>query len=246
MTALREASRRRTLAMLAAGVAGLSVLMIAFEGIGPRGGPDASAREGALALPDFASGVAALSEIEVTLADGGYTLRAADAGWIMADAGGFPIRTEPLSELVEGLATLRWAEAKTRDPAKFDRLGLGAPEQGGAGALLEARGGDGAALGRIVLGRRGERFYARLPDEAQTFRVDGALPPLYSRAAWLDLNIVDMQPASVAAVTMRDESGRRYDWLGSLAGTFGTFARRPRSRWGRSSAASPRRRRPWP
>jgi len=147
--------------------------------------------------------------IAVTLADERYTLVRTSDGWAMDTENGYPIRSDRLSTLADGLETLRWAGPRTRDPRKHDRIGVGDPEQGGNGALVAFVSEDGSVLTSMVTGRRAGAVYARRPEEQVAYRVEGDLPPFYSRDAWMDFAVVELAAETIGIVEIRDRFGDR-------------------------------------
>ncbi|MGB3627210.1 MAG: hypothetical protein WA989_15365, partial [Henriciella sp.] len=103
--------------------------------------------------------------------------------------------------------TLSWGERRTSNPERLERLGLGDPRDSGNGVLVEVFASNGAKTADMITGRRGERLYARDPADSVAFRALGDLPPLYTREAWLDLDIVDIDPSTISAVRMTDATG---------------------------------------
>lgn len=167
------------------------------------------ALKGTLVLPDFAKDRAEISQIRFTLADATYTLERSRRGWIAPQSGGFPVRADRLSDLVIGLETLTYGDKRTSDPYKLDQIGLGEPSEGGNGVIMELFGPDGGLNDALVIGRKGEALYVRQPGDSQTYRVTGDLPPFYSRRPWLDLDILTIEPFTVAAVRLTDQTGER-------------------------------------
>ncbi|MEO0981467.1 MAG: DUF4340 domain-containing protein [Pseudomonadota bacterium] len=205
MTAALAVRRRRAALGLAAATAAMAALSL-FSAVSSRGG-DSAERSGELVFPGFADRAAEWTALRVRLADDAYMLERDGETWRLVEAGRHPVRPERMTELAQGLAELRWAEAKTTDPDKFDRLGLGDPAEGGAGAFIEASTAAGDVIGALITGRRTDRIYGRRPDETRAFRLRGDLPPLYTRSAWLDLKAVDMAASVVEAVRLTDEAG---------------------------------------
>jgi hypothetical protein len=80
------------------------------------------------------------------------------------------------------------------------------------GARLVLTDGRGGVLADLIAGRRGDRTYVRMgdSDQTQTWRVNGDLPPLYSRAQWLDLAFIQIATDEIAAVTVRLSDGTGY------------------------------------
>ena len=206
MTELRQRQRRKRLQILGAAAAVLTLLAILTH-LDFRGGPTQTGRTGQPVLPDFAATRAEAAEIRVTLADESYRLLNGADGWTLEGTHGYPVRADRLASLATGLTELTWGEARTRDPDKLNRVGLGDPREGGTGALIEIANDTGDVTAAIITGRKGEHLYARRPDETQAYQVSGDLPPLYNRDAWLDLDIIDINPDAVSAVRIFDRYG---------------------------------------
>ncbi len=201
-----DRQRRNTLLALS----GAAIFLIGALAVGdilkPRRG-DGDPRIGTPVFDKFSNGADDLASISIRLADDAYTLERRARDWVMVEAGGFPVREDRLSVLAQGLSELTWGEARTDDIDKLDRLALGDPREGGAGALLEVESVDKSKAGQLITGRKGDRLYGRRPDEIVSFRLSGELPPLYTREAWLDLRVVDMQPGVIQSVRIIDRDG---------------------------------------
>lgn len=204
-------ARQRKFALIALGaLAGVLLIANMFAGRAG-GGSEHKARFGEAVFEGFGEQLGSARIIRVRLGDLTYTLKRAapeSEDWVMIEAGSYPVRADRLAALAEGLTSLRWGERRTEDPAKFDRIGVGDPANGGSGAYIEVLGEGEMVLASLITGRRGSRIYARRPDETVSFRVNGNLPPLYTREAWLDFDIVDMMPEVIAAVRITEASGR--------------------------------------
>ncbi len=166
------------------------------------------ARLGQPVLEDFSQTRADAQRIRFTLADESYTLARTASGWILEDTGGYPVRPERLSELASGLETLSFDEKRTDDPYKHDRVGLGDPLQSGNGALVEIFGSTGNLEHSLIIGRKNDAIYVRAPDQDQTFRAEGTLPPFYNRRAWMDFNIINIDPSAIRSVRITDPRNR--------------------------------------
>lgn len=208
-----------TLVLLAA----LGLLRAVFDGA-PTG---RDARFGAPVFTRVDPLIEQTEVIAVTLADETYELVRSGEGWAMDGTGGYPVRRDRLSTLATGLKSLRWAGARTRDPRKHDRIGVGDPREGGTGALVQFLDGTGGVLASMVTGRRGDRVYARHPDETTAYRVEGDLPPFYSRDAWMDFTVVDLAPETIEMAEIRDRFGDRIVLARRAGGGPDTFAPAP-------------------
>lgn len=206
MTPERRVARIKRLKLLS-GVA-LALMALAFIGASfSQNDVQQSARVGDLVFPNFATVRDDAARIEVTLADESYTLIRTGDTWRYQNAGGYLVKQSLLSSLAEGFETMKWVRARTEDPEKFNRIGLGDPRDGGTGALVEIFSESGELEASLITGRKDDHVYARRPDELLSFRINSDLPPLYSGNAWLDLDIVDINEDAIAAVRLYDEKG---------------------------------------
>jgi len=205
----RQKMRQRMLIWLGGAALVLSVLLFINSTSSAR--YYGSARSGQPVFPQLENQLEKTKIIRVKIADTAYTLKHAAADsqdWVMIESGNYPVRGDRLSELANGLSSLTWGEARTTDIAKFNRIGLGDPAEGGNGAYVEVLDQDDTTLAAFITGQREDRLYARLPGEVETYRINGALPPFYTREAWLDLSIIDMFPDVIGAVRMTDADGQ--------------------------------------
>lgn len=202
--------RRRARALFALGAtAGLLALLVVAD---RTLGADPGTRHARYASPVIEDAMARLQEtasIEVVVADAEYKIVRTRGGWRMDTADGYPVRLDRLAGLLEGLTTLNWGEARTRDPRKFDRLALGDPREGGTGALVTLRGENGQAISQFIAGRRDSGLYARRVEDEVAFRVSGDLPPLYARDAWMDFAVIQLQSETIGTVELTDGTGRQ-------------------------------------
>ena len=182
----------------------LYVLMALFNASGSTSSP----RTGNPVLTNFSAIKGEIARIRVTQADGAYTLVKGDEGWVLAESGNYPVIQDQIDTLLAGLETLSWGERRTSTPERMSFLSLGDPREDGNGTLVEVFASDGAKTAEMITGRRNQYTYARMPDEMIAFRVRGELPPMRTREAWLDLDIVDIEPSAVSAVRLTDGSGQ--------------------------------------
>jgi len=207
MSTAQSTIRRRNLLTLTGIAVGLWVILglTSLTSGSQRGVHD---RLGDPVLAKFSQTRADAQRIRFTLSDDSYTLARSASGWLLEETGGYPIRADRLSELAGGLETLTYDEKRTDDPYKHDRIGLGDPTEGGNGALVEIFGSEGDLEHALIIGRKNETLYVRAPDQGQTFRADGTLPPFYNRRAWLDLDIINIDPSAIRSVRITDAVNR--------------------------------------
>jgi hypothetical protein len=194
-------ARRRTLLWLAG--AAVVATALAVAALTPPPAPKARKEVGALVAPGFAAKAGEVASIAVTTAEETYHIVHRADGWVEPEKGDYKVATGRIDELVHAISGMRFAAPMTRDDKKFDRIGLGDPKQGGAGALLEIDGKDGL-LFKMLVGYRDGRSYVREPDDLQAWAVTAnAMPPLQRGARWLDLDIVAAPAAAIREVEVR-------------------------------------------
>jgi hypothetical protein len=203
-----SATQRRKSVLILAGIAvGLWVILgLTRLSTGTQDG--SHDRLGEPVLEGFSETRADAQRIRFTLAEDSYTLIRSASGWLLEETGGYPVRSDRLSELAGGLETLTFDERRTDDPYKHDRIGLGDPTEDGNGALIEIFDSSGALENSLIVGRKNDALYVRAPDENQTYRADGTLPPFYNRRAWLDLDIINIDPSAIRSVRITDSGNR--------------------------------------
>ena len=206
MSAALDTRRRKTIEILSIVAAGLWILLMLMSLFAPSEN-DTSPRTGNPVMKNFSAVRSDTGAIRFTMADESYTLEHRNGEWVMAETGGYPVREDRLTTLSEGLETMTWGERRTSDPDRLNRIGLGDPREGGSGVLIEVFATNGSKTADIITGRRNEYMYARDPGENVSFRVEGDLPPLYTREAWLDLDIIDIDESTVSAVRITDRRG---------------------------------------
>lgn len=136
---------------------------------------------------------------------------AADAApaWRIVERDGHPADAAKVAALLEALAEVRRVDAKTADPARQARLGLGPLEAEDARGLhlaLEAGGrGWGLRLGGFPPGERGR--YVRVDGEARAWEVDYALDAGAAPGDWIDAVLSTRPMGALEEVVVRPPGG---------------------------------------
>jgi hypothetical protein len=219
MSRAAAALRRRTLVMLGAAAA-VCALAGAASFIPPAQNMP-RAEVGQLVLPEFAAKAGAVALVMVTTEEESYHLVKNPDGWVMPEKGNYPINPARIQDLTQALSQAAYARPMTRDEKKFDRIGLGDPARGGAGALIEVGDGAGNAFAKLLVGHRDGRSYIRKPDDLQAWAVDkGVLPPLQRASRWLDLNVAPLKAEEILTVDVRPSAGPSYRLVKNPEGGF--------------------------
>lgn len=134
-----------------------------------------------------------------------------DRQWVVEEAHGYRADWESLRSLLSGLASARILEAKTTNPAYYDRLGVeevSAADAGGYLVEFDAQSGLPAVIiGKRAQGRKGQ--YARLQDAGQSVLVDQQFDLASERRAWLDQQIIDIGEAEVVEIGITHPDGEK-------------------------------------
>ena len=211
MTARTPARRRLRQGVIAA-MAALGVLVLGAASVWRDAVAGAVPDVSGPVLPGWREAAAGAAQIEITTANESFAMVRTEAGWVMPSRGDYPVRAERIAELDEALGALRLDQAMTRDPEKFDRLGVGDPETGGEGVRVRVLDADGAVLAALVLGRaRGEDgVYLRREGGVRAFAAQGPALALADPGRWLGLEFWDHDPGALARAEIEPEFGPAY------------------------------------
>ena len=201
----RRRARSLTLFLISGALVAIAAVTIAIES--RSSSPSSSAGP---VLPGIEETIGGAQRITVTSADATYRIERTQQGWAMRDRDDYPVLSSRLAQLTEGLEGLRYVRRMTSDASKHERLGVTDPRENGRGILLQIEDGRGALLVNLIVGVETAGTYVRRPDDAQTWSVEGDLPPLRDAAAWLDLRPMTLAPDRLARVEIMPAEGRAY------------------------------------
>ena len=156
---------------------------------------------GQVVLPQFEADVTRANRIIVTTSGTQYHLSRDDEDWFMEERGRYPIQLSMLADLSEALSALTYSREMTRDPRKFDQLGLGDPQTGGAGALLQIEDIEGTPIVDLIIGFKNGDVFVRHPGVDRAWAADAiAFPPLQRASRWLDLDVLNLPVSDIKSV----------------------------------------------
>ncbi|MCW5724455.1 MAG: DUF4340 domain-containing protein [Maricaulaceae bacterium] len=207
------ADRKRLRQALAAGAAGALALLAGLVLVWRDAAQSAPAEMAGRVLPGFPEQAEAVARYEIKGAAGGFAVvRGAGDGWTLPERGGYPAAAARAERLAAFLHGLEYEGARTRDPARLDRLGLGDPADGGEGVRVRALDARGRALADIVIGRAwGEAgVYVRFAGDSQVYAARGARPDAGSIGDWMALDFVSLGPDAIIRARVRPEAGPAY------------------------------------
>jgi len=192
-------------------LAGLTIVALATTSAILRTNPSriVSDRRGEVVFPELASAGGDISLIDIQDGDRSIAIERKDNGFVAAGSK-YPVKIEPLRDLVATLANLRFEEAKTADPARYSDLGLGEPgSKGEAGKLVTIKKQSGAVLASVLVGNRDASVggpqggtYAKLFDAAQSYLLRGEVKIPGMKADWFDANLAKVDREAIAKIEL--------------------------------------------
>lgn len=188
----------------------VAILLLLVPG---RTGRDLTPESSTRLLPELQGQVNDLAWLRISRAgdETVATLRRVEDRWVVDEAGGYDADWDQLRALLADLARAEVAEAKTANPAYYDRLGVEDMADADASGVLVAFAGDsglpGVIVGDSAQGRGGQ--YVRLQDVAQSVLLDRRLSVPRERMDWLEREIVHVPDAEVVEVEIRHPDGER-------------------------------------
>src|SRR3954447_26636313 len=140
------------LAALAVVVVGAAVLFGRLPAAVTR---SAAVAPGTLVFPGLAPKLQQATRVEITSKGQLLVITRKEGSWGLADRGNYPVQQDKLRELLTGLTELRVTEARTADPALYERLGVGDPGSATSTAnLVKVLDGSGNLLAELIVGHR--------------------------------------------------------------------------------------------
>ncbi len=145
-------------------------------------------RHGERVLPGLADKANEITAIVVN--EGKDPLAIERHGNALTAASGYPVKTDPVRELIASIAELSFEEARTSDPGRYGDLGLADPgaTDGGKEVTLSTSGG---VLTDLIVGNRDTTvggatggMFIRLKGQPQTYLARGSVRLPSTRSEW--------------------------------------------------------------
>jgi hypothetical protein len=196
----------RSLKLLGIVAAILVALLIAIEVADAGTAPDGSE----ILFADFRDHASRIESISVVNAgyDTAVTINKSGDQWQIQERDNYPADTAKIREIVQALADARIVEIKTANPELHHRLGLRDPDVNDSKATRVTVSGSDFSYG-VLFGNvaQGNFRYLRKDGEDQSWLVDQnpAIPA--TAGGWLLADVVDVENADVAVVTIRHPEG---------------------------------------
>lgn len=173
-------------------------------------------RSGESLFPGLLSSINEVKRIRASSGNKSFTLERRGNAWVVADRFGYPANADKVHSLLVGAAGLKRIEPKTRKPELYSKLGLGDGNEGASRAVAFAlEGANGKELASWITGNaapakgdpEASEIYVRLPEDPQTWLVEGKVPRDGALVDWLDQTILNIDRKRVRLVRVVHQDG---------------------------------------
>ncbi len=157
-----------------------------------------------------------VAAIEVATPERTFTVTRTDDGWGIKELKGYPAKFEKVKTALVELSQLRYLEAKTSDPERFDRLQLrDVTAKGAKSKRVTVRDKDGKVLAEGLMGRRNESLfgtgkggtYIRVGGKKQTWLVEGIVRLGDGPPDWISKKLPDLKSVLVKSIVINSPKG---------------------------------------
>ena len=180
--------------------------------LGSRRNAGEPSAEGKVFLPQIASALGTVSEIDLQkgAATPAVTLHRAGDQWSVAQRGDYPADASRVRKLLLSLADAKIVEEKTSNPANFPLIGVDDPASPtAAGTLITLTTKDGKYS--VIVGKPiGEGNFARRGGENRTFTVQPGITAEVEPKAWIDPHLLDVPATQIQSVEEKLSAGPGY------------------------------------
>ena len=169
--------------------------------------PEGSTTESAAFLGALEERVNDVARIEVNAGGSTIVIVKNDEDWALESSGGYPAKFEVIKKVLLDLKELERSEGKTSNPEFYSKLGVSAPIEGPGGSTqIELADGTGTPIAAVILGNqkpgRSPQTYARKPDEAQAWLINGSVTVQLDPSFWIEKQFANIAGDRVADVTI--------------------------------------------
>jgi len=129
-------------------------------------------------------------------------------GWVLRNRDGYPADVSRVRDVLIALSAARIVERKTSNPERYAAIGVQDPEiEGAEGRRFTAT--AGAATFSVILGNgaAGSNRYVRPAEQAGSLLIDTNPDVPDAAAGWLDPQLIDIDAATLQAVSIEHADG---------------------------------------
>lgn len=170
-------------------------------------------------FPDLLGGINDTAEFTLQSGGASTTFKPKDGQWGIVQRGGYPADQEGVRKLLLGLAQLKRVESKTSNPDRYEEIGLEDPDAEDSSAVrITVTDAAGSKSADVIVGDRKlgrgeqalEQLFVRLPDDPQSWLVEGSLPDRTDLSEWLDIEILTLEDDRIRQVRISRPDGEKW------------------------------------
>lgn len=179
----------------------------------------------ALVFPKLAKDLNEIASLQIKLPDRTFIVKRNGDGWGIAELNGYPALFDKVKTVLVQLSQLRFLEAKTSDPTRYDRLAVqdvtakSADTSGDDKTLkprdIVVRDAKGAVLADGHIGKRNANLfgsdkggtYLRVDNGKQSWLAEGIVSLGDGPADWISKKIIDLKSADVQKLVIMSPKG---------------------------------------
>ncbi len=171
----------------------------------------------ALVFPDVAPNLNAVAAVEIRTGARSYTIKNVGGNWVVADIGDYPVLFEKVKTALVDISRLKFLEAKTSDPARYDRLEVeDVAAKKSKSRRIIVRDDKDKVLATGIIGKRNASLfgtdkggtYLRKDGDARSWLAEGVVRLGEGPADWVAKAILDVKSSEVKSLTVREPSGK--------------------------------------
>jgi hypothetical protein len=147
--------------------------------------------------------------------DEALTIKREGERWVVVERFSYDANPAQVRELLVGMSELKRIEAKTGNAKNYEKIEVTDPATGGDSIGYTLKTSDGAALAKLIVGKRQlitssndiDQYYVRVPEEARAWLVEGKVPKHRVATDWLNTEILKIAPERVHRTSVRHADG---------------------------------------
>jgi hypothetical protein len=202
---------RKTILVLAA-----VTVVVALAAIFSKQDSSAIPGQGEPLFPELMAQINDARQVSGVSSDGSFTIKRRDNSWVVEEKSNYPADADKVHRLLLGTAQLTRIEPKTRKPEYYARLGVEDVDVAGSTSLkIALKDAGDRTLAALILGTRRpatgnpnlSEYFVRVPDNPQTWLVEGKLPDDKNPINWVDREILELDSKRVREVRVTHANG---------------------------------------
>ncbi|MFP4003491.1 MAG: DUF4340 domain-containing protein [Alphaproteobacteria bacterium] len=170
-------------------------------------------------FPELAHELGAVRELVIETKDETLRIvRNTEGQWVLPEKDSYPVRREPLREILLGIGELTKVRPATSNPEWHKELRLGAPDEGGKATRVTLKRENGAELVTLLVGEKADlpdisgldSWYVRVPGEMQSWLARGTLSLRLDPSAWIVTKVMPVNAGRIRSATVTPPEGPAY------------------------------------